>query len=100
MGYSRRGAIGADRRVISDVLPKPDVKPIGAKQPLSPSHIWSIRTKLQIDERIRDLAMFNLAIANKLPGCDAVALKVEDLAPNGYATPCRGAPKKAGRPVR
>ena len=29
--------------------------------------------------------MFNLAIDSKLRGCDVVALKVEDVAPNGYA---------------
>src|SRR6516162_4274364 len=40
-------------------------KLIGAKPPLRPKHVWSIRTKLR--------------------GCDVVALKVEDVAPNGYA---------------
>jgi hypothetical protein len=45
----------------------------------------SIRTKLQIADRKRDLAMFNLAIDNKLRGCDIVALKVEDVAAHGYA---------------
>jgi hypothetical protein len=34
----------------------------GAKPPLGPKHVWSIRTKLQIEGRARDLAMFNLAI--------------------------------------
>jgi len=34
--------------------------------------------------RIRDLALFNLAIDSKLRGCDVVAVKVEDVAPNGY----------------
>ena len=29
--------------------------------------------------------MFNLAIDSKLRGCDVVALKVEDVAPGGYA---------------
>src|SRR5436309_11438068 len=38
----------------------------GAKPPLRPKHVWSIRTKLQIEGRIRDLAMFNLAIDSKL----------------------------------
>ena len=38
-----------------------------------------------IEGRSRDLAMFNLAIDSKLRGCDVVALKVEDVAPNGYA---------------
>jgi hypothetical protein len=57
----------------------------GAKPPLRPRHVWSIRSKLQLEGRTRDLAMFNLAIDSKLRGCDVVALKVEDVAPNGYA---------------
>jgi len=60
-------------------------KLIGAKPPLRPKHVWSIRTKLQIEGRTRDLAMFNLAIDSKLRGCDVVALKVDDIAPHGYA---------------
>ena len=43
-------------------------KLIGAKPPLRPKHVWSIRTKLQVEGRIRDLAMFNLAIDSKLRG--------------------------------
>jgi len=60
-----------------------------------------IRTKLQIDQRTRDLTMFNLAIDRKLRGCDIVALKVEDVAPSGYSvdrTTVRQ--KKTGRPVK
>ena len=60
-------------------------KLIGAKPPLRPKHVWSIRTRLLVHGRTRDLAMFNLAIDSKLRGCDVVALKVEDIAPNGYA---------------
>jgi len=45
-----------------------------------PKHVWSIRTKLQIEGRARDLAMFNLAIDSKLRGCDVVAIRVEDVA--------------------
>ena len=48
----------------------------GAKPPLRPKHVWSIRTKLQIEGRARDLAMFNLAIDSKLRGCDVVAKRV------------------------
>ncbi len=36
-------------------------------------------------DRKRDLALFNLAIDSKLRGCDVIGLKVEDIAPNGYA---------------
>ena len=56
----------------------------GAKPPLRPKHVWSIRTKLQIEGRVRDLAMFNLAIDSKLRGCDVVAIKVDDVAAGGY----------------
>ena len=56
----------------------------GAKPPLRPKHVWSIRTKLQIEGRARDLAMFNLAIDSKLRGCDVIAIRVEDVAAGGY----------------
>jgi hypothetical protein len=48
-------------------------KLIGPKPPLRPKHVWSIRTRLQVEGRTRDLAMFNLAIDSKLRGCDVVA---------------------------
>ena len=47
---------------------------IGSKPPLRIKNVWSIRTKLQVDGRLRDLAMFNLAIDSKLRGCDVVTL--------------------------
>ncbi len=73
----------------------------GAKPPLRPKHVWSIRTKLQVEGRTRDLAMFNLAIDSKLRGCDVVALKVEDVAPNGYSVDrATVRQKKTGQPVR
>jgi integrase len=73
----------------------------GAKPPLRPKHVWSIRTKLQIEGRARDLAMFNLAIDSKLRGCDVVAIRVEDIAAGGYtADRATVRQKKAGRPVR
>lgn len=54
-------------------------KLIGAKPPLRLSHVWSIRTKLQMRGKTRDLALFNLAIDSKLRGCDVVALRVMTL---------------------
>ena len=76
-------------------------KLIGAKPPLRPKHVWSIRTRLMVEGRTRDLAMFNLAIDSKLRGCDVVALKVEDIAPGGY-TIARATvrQRKTGRPVK
>ena len=73
----------------------------GAKPPLRPKHVWAIRTKLQIEGRVRDLAMFNLAIDSKLRGCDVVAIRVEDVAASGYtADRATVRQKKTGRPVR
>ena len=91
----------------NSILPPPKCTPwnkgklIGAKPPLLARHVWSIRTKLQIERRARELAMFNLAIDSKLRGCDVVAMKVEDVAPNGY--PLARATvrqRKTGCPVR
>jgi integrase len=76
-------------------------KLIRAKPPLRPKHVWAIRTKLHVDGRIRDLALFNLAIDSKLRGCDVVALRVDDIAPSGYAVDrATVRQKKTGRPVK
>jgi len=81
--------------------PRNKGKLTGAKPPLRPKHVWSIRTKLQIEGRVRDLAMFNLAIDSKLRGCDVVAIKVDDVAAGGYtADRATVRQKKTGRPVR
>jgi integrase len=73
-------------------LPWNKGKLVGAKLPLRVSHVWSIRTKLQIEGRKRD---------SKLRGCDVVAIRVDDVAPNGYAIDrAIIRQKKTGRPVR
>jgi hypothetical protein len=54
-----------------------------------------------VEGRTRDLAMFNLAIDSKLRGCDVMALKVEDVAPNGYTNDrATVRQRKTGRPVK
>ncbi|MGB6348465.1 MAG: tyrosine-type recombinase/integrase [Pseudolabrys sp.] len=76
-------------------------KLIGAKPPLRQKHVWAIRTMLQAERSKRELAMFNLAIDSKLRGCDVVAIRVDDVAPNGYAIDrATVRQKKTGRPVR
>jgi integrase len=76
-------------------------KLIGAKPPLKAKHVWSIRTKLQIEGRGRDLALFNLAIDSKLRGCDVVNLRVEDVVPYGQVLDrATVRQKKTGQPVR
>ena len=73
----------------------------GPKPPLQPRHVWAIRTRLQLAGRVRDLALFNLAIDSKLRGCDVVSLKVEDVAPHGHAiNRATVRQRKTGRPVK
>ena len=55
-------------------------KLIGQKPPLRLKEIWAIRIRLQLAHRLRDLALFNLAIDSKLRGCDLVRLRVCDVA--------------------
>jgi integrase len=55
-------------------------KLMGQKPPLKLKEIWEIRIRLQLDKRIRELALFNLAIDSKLRSCDLVKLKVRDIA--------------------
>ena len=55
-------------------------KLVGQKLPLKLQQIWAIRIRLELFNKIRDLALFNLAIDSKLRGCDLVALKVNDIA--------------------
>ncbi len=74
---------------------------LGPKPPLKPRHVWAIRTRLQLDGRTRDLALFNLAIDSKLRGCDVVSLRVEDVAPHGSIVDrATVRQKKTGRPVK
>jgi integrase len=53
---------------------------IGQKRPLQISNIWGIRIRLELEGKVRDLALFNLALDSKLRGCDLVKLKVSDVA--------------------
>ena len=76
-------------------------KVIGQKPPLQPKHVWAIRSRLQLAGRVRDLALFNLAIDSKLRGCDVVCLRAEDVAPHGYAMDrATVRQKKTGRTVK
>jgi site-specific recombinase XerC len=52
---------------------------LGQKPPLKPKEIWSLRIRLQLAGKRRDLALFNLAIDSKLRGCDLVSLRVRDV---------------------
>jgi integrase len=75
--------MNANATAVSYLTPWNKGKLVGQKAPLKLKEIWAIRTRLQLAERTRDLALFNLAIDSKLRGCDLVKLKVSDVAQGG-----------------
>jgi integrase len=73
----------------------------GPKLALKPKHIWSIRIHLELEHRVRDLALFNMAIDSKLRGCDLVALRVNDICLGASILPrAMVVQHKTGRPVQ
>ncbi len=54
-------------------------KLVGQKRPLKLQEIWAIRIRLQLGGKLRELALFNLALDSKLRGCDLVRVKVADV---------------------
>jgi len=55
-------------------------KLVGQKLPLKLEEVWSIRTRLDLADNLRELTMFNLALDCKLRACDFIKLKVSDIA--------------------
>lgn len=73
----------------------------GQKPPLKPRDVWAIRVRLQISNRVRDLALFNLAIDSKLRGCDLVHLRIEDVMQGDQVrTRALISQRKTGAPVQ
>ncbi|MDE1918454.1 MAG: tyrosine-type recombinase/integrase [Sphingomonadales bacterium] len=74
---------------------------VGPKRPLRPQDIWAIGFYLDEHKRLRDRALFDLAIDSKLRGCDLVNLRIGDLVSGGTirnrATVIQ---QKTGRPVQ
>ena len=54
-------------------------KLVGQKAPLKIKDIWAIRVRLQLSKRVKELALFNLALDSKLRGCDLVGLRIKDI---------------------
>jgi len=63
----------------NNIAPFNKGKLVGQKAPLKLKEVWSIRIRLQLAKRTRELALFNLAIDSKLRGCDLVELRVRDI---------------------
>jgi integrase len=79
----------------------PRARATGTKRALKPVQVWRIRIRLQVEQRLRDLALFDLALDSKLRGCDLVGLKLSDVASGDRV---RGRAmilqRKTGRPVQ
>ena len=54
-------------------------KNVGTKRPLTQKQTWAIRFHLDREGRLRDKALFDLAIDSKLRGCDLVKIKIGDV---------------------
>jgi len=89
------------------IVHKPEQAPwnkgklVGQKLPLKLQEIWAIRIRLQLEDRHRDLALFNLAVDSKLRACDLLRLRVSDVS-NGGRVGSRAMimQKKTRRPVQ
>lgn len=76
-------------------------KTVGTKRPLTQKQIWAVRFFLDRERRLRDRALFDLAIDSKLRGCDLVKIKIADLI-SGVEIRTRAivTQQKTGRPVQ
>ena len=73
----------------------------GQKLPLTLQEIWSIRMRLQSEKRLRDMALFNLAIDSKLRACDLLQIRVADVSTSGQVNSrATITQQKTQRPVR
>ncbi len=78
-----------------------DIKHIGQKRPFKLEDIWRIRTRLEIENNVRDLALLNLALDSKLRSCDLLSMKVFDIASAGVIqSRVRRTQSKTGREVQ
>ena len=85
----------------SKIIPFNKGRLVGQKTPLKLKEVWSIRIRLQLANRVRELALFNLAIDSKLRGCDLVRLRVKDIAHgNQIASRAIVMQQKTHRPVQ
>ena len=76
-------------------------KLIGQRPPLRLPEIWAIRIQLELAQKTRDLALFNLAIDSKLRGCDLVKLRIMDISTgSGIARRAEVLQQKTQKPVK
>jgi integrase len=95
MGHSEYDPVTKERR------PWNAGRMVGAKRALKPQQVWAIRFWLDRERRLRDRAMFDLAIDSKLRGCDVVKVRIGDLVSGGQIrSRAIVIQQKTGRPVQ
>ncbi|HEV7436105.1 MAG TPA: integrase, partial [Pseudorhizobium sp.] len=95
MGYSPYDPVASVRRAWNAG------RTVGAKRALKPQQVWAIRFWLDHEGRLRDRALFDLAIDSKLRGCDVVKVKIGDLVCGGrIRTRAIVVQRKTKRPVQ
>jgi integrase len=95
MGTSEHDPIATDRRAWNSG------RKVGAKRALKPRQVWAIRFFLDQHRRMRDRALFDLAIDSKLRGCDVVKVRIGDLVLGGQIrSRAIVIQAKTGRPVQ
>lgn len=55
-------------------------KLVGQKSPLRLRDMWGIGIRVELAAKVRDLALFDMAIDSKLRACDLTKLRVRDVA--------------------
>lgn len=81
--------------------PGPRSRATGTKRALKPVQVWGIRIRFQVQQRLRDLPLFDLALDSKLRGCDLIALKISDVTSgNRVRSRAMVLQRKTGRPVQ
>jgi hypothetical protein len=95
MGHSEFDPASGERR------PWNAGKMVGAKRALKPQQVWAIRFWLDRERRLRDRALFDLAIDSKLRGCDVVKIRIGELVSGGQVrTRATVTQQKTCRPVQ
>ena len=95
MGYSSFDPAGRNRPAWNAG------RTVGPKRALKQKEVWAIRFWLEQEERLRDRALFDLAIDSKLRGCDLVRVRIGDLVSGGQLRErALIIQRKTGRPVQ
>jgi len=74
---------------------------VGQKLPLKLDQIWAIRVRLELQNKLRDLSLFNMAIDSMLRSCDLVKLSMRDIySGDELVSRAQVIQKKTGQPVQ